>query len=112
MPASETFETVATPDALVRALPLLTPLSVKAMLLPLIGVAPAVNVADKLTVPPNVPVAASAVSVVVVIVPLAKQTVASFKVGVAAVVPVNSALYFRKRKPLNWASEPPLVKKV
>ncbi len=52
MPESETFETVATPEASVLALPLLTPLSVKAIDLPLTGFVPSVRVAERLTVPP------------------------------------------------------------
>src|SRR4051794_37387409 len=65
MPVSETFDTVATPEALVVAVPTLLPLSVKATLLPLRRLLLlSARVADRLTVPPKVPVDGSVIRLV------------------------------------------------
>ena len=52
MPASETFESVATPEPFVTALPTGLPFSVKLMVWPLMPFTPSVSVAERLTVPP------------------------------------------------------------
>jgi len=59
MPARLTPVTAATPDEFVVAVPTLVPLRVKETVLPLTGAPlPEVRVAERLTVPPNVPEAA------------------------------------------------------
>src|SRR2546428_140109 len=57
IPLRLAFESVATPEAFVVALPTEFPLSVNAIDFPLTGEPPAVSVADSDTVPPKVPVA-------------------------------------------------------
>ena len=52
MPDKLAFESVATPLALVTALPALLPLSVKLIVLPLTGLALEVSVAERFAVPP------------------------------------------------------------
>src|SRR5262249_60303647 len=63
-PARLTFVKVATPEASVDALPAAFPFSVKLIDLPLTPVPPAVNVAESVVVPPNVPDAVATASAV------------------------------------------------
>src|SRR5215831_9206282 len=111
MPARLALFSVAMPDPSVTPLPTLFPLRVKSIVLPLRGETPSVNLADRLTVPPNVPVAGPTVSTDTTV--LARQTVTSFRAGVTVpLLVVRVAWYFRYLSPLNCASDAPLLKNV
>ena len=64
MPERPTPDSVATPEVLVVAVPTAVPLTLKDTVLPETPVPPDVRVADKLLVPPYVPLAAAGESVV------------------------------------------------
>ena len=89
-----TFESDATPDPSVTALPTLFPLRLKATVLLPSGETPSVRVAERLTVPPCVPVAELTARVVGTV--LSKQTETSFKVGVTLLLVVARRARYSK----------------
>src|SRR5690242_14577698 len=97
MPVRLTLESVATPLAFVGELPTLAPFSVNETDSLATGVPLFVRVAERLVVPPNVPVAGSTASVVAVAVDAStKQTLTLEIDGVTAPLFVDrNALYSR-----------------